>query len=81
MEKCPVIIRLQLGWESFQLGAVAFQARSLAALERTRGLQDDAFLRIARQRGARVSYWPSAFSMRLATFTPLRPLTYFEIPR
>jgi hypothetical protein len=26
-------------------------------------------------------YWPSFLATRLATFTPLRPLTYFAMPR
>jgi hypothetical protein len=28
-----------------------------------------------------LDYWPSLLSILLATFTPLNPLTYFEIPR
>lgn len=32
-------------------------------------------------RGATLVYCPSRLSILLATFTPLRPLTYFETPR
>jgi hypothetical protein len=78
------MIRLQIGQESFQKrpseSGCPHLSRGLSPPDFSLRPQDRPRLSCADTFYLDEPYWPAPLSILLATFTPLKPLTYLEMP-